>query len=42
MSEIASAVIGPQRSPIRVCDQFQEPPMRPAEAGMGFVETCKK
>ncbi|MFI5055340.1 MAG: hypothetical protein ACHQAW_02950 [Actinomycetota bacterium] len=42
MGEIAGAVVGPQASPICICDQFEEPPMRSAELGMGFVETCKK
>ena len=42
MREITGAVVGPQGGPIRVCDQFEESPMRRAEAGMGFVETCKK
>ncbi len=42
MREIAGAVVGPQGSPIRIGDQFEEPPMRRPEAGMGFVETCKK
>jgi hypothetical protein len=42
MREIAGAVVGPQAGPIRICDQFEEPPMRRAEADVGFVETCKK
>ena len=42
MREIAGAVIGPQRSPIRFGDQVEEPSMRGSQANMCFVETCKK